>query len=50
MDEKNNIIRVNNLMIDAYLNKNYIKMENYRILLNHLIDKILNKDEKHSSI
>jgi len=35
------ILRVNNIMIDAFLLKDYKKMENMRILLNFEIDKLL---------
>ena len=35
------ILRVNNIMIDAFLLRDYKKMENMRILLNFEIDKLL---------
>jgi len=40
------ILRVNKLMVQSLLIKDYIMMENYRILLNHTIDCMLEKKEK----
>lgn len=39
------IIMVNRLMLKSLLIKDYIMMENYRILLNHTIDSMLEKKE-----
>ena len=44
--DRQDIIRTNQFMIDAFIMKDYRKMESYRILLNHLIGKLLDDNRK----
>lgn len=39
------IIKINKLMIKSLIIEDFIMMENYRILLNHTIDSMLEKKE-----
>lgn len=39
------ILKVNTMMVEAYLQGKFIKMENCRILLNHYIDLAIEEKE-----
>lgn len=49
MTNKEYILKSNQLMIDAYLNKDFTRMGNWRILLNTLIDEEIKKNKTNKN-